>query len=111
MLSEELRLLLRDIKGNKLKGTYSEEHHNYEDLETLVEFGYANAIDVSSKSGKAYLDPSITFKGKELLRTESVKETPTWKSWDNGWKKWIGAIVLICAAIFALHKLYGITFS
>jgi len=47
MLNKELESLLLEIKEGKIKGSIGEDSDQYEVIETLVEYGYAEAIDIS----------------------------------------------------------------
>jgi hypothetical protein len=85
MLDKELESLLLEIKDGKVKGSIGENSVQYEDIETLVEHGYAEAIDISNKSGKGYLDPTISFKGKEFLRGKEKLDPFSEKSSTKEW--------------------------
>ena len=97
MLDRELESLLMEIKEGKITGSIGEDSDQYEDIETLVEYGYAEAIDISSKSGKGYLDPTLSFQGKEFLR-EKGKQEPS--SEESKTKEWTLTNRLAALAIF-----------
>lgn len=51
----------------------------------------------------AYALPKITLRGKsELSKIEN--NMPKWRSWNNGWKEWLGGAALIAGLIFTILK-------
>ncbi len=68
------KILKLAIQG-KLPKNMSED--NFPDIDIFVELyqsGFIDAIDASSLDGKAYLNPKITFKGREYY--DGLEHTP-----------------------------------
>ena len=97
MLDKELESLLLEIKEGKITGSIGEASDQYDNIETLVEHGYAKAKDISDDCGKSYFNPTISFQGKEFLKGKRKLELPSEKS---STKEWTLANRLAALAIF-----------
>jgi hypothetical protein len=105
ILDKELVILLKDIIDGKFGNAIAEsEFDRYYDVVTLVEHGYLDALDSSNLKGKRYQNFKPTTKGNKALS----EFKPVWKSWDKGWKKWLGAIVLIFGVVIAGAKVLSL---
>jgi hypothetical protein len=67
---------------------------NLDCIKDLIERGYIQAIDISSKSGVGFMEPKITIAGVEYLEANSTKP-----KWYHSFPNRIAVISLIVAVI------------
>jgi len=67
---------------------------NLDCVKGLIESGYIQAIDISSKSGVGFMEPKITLSGVEYLEANLTKP-----KWFHSFSNRIGVLSLIVAVI------------
>ena len=95
MNKEDVISILKLAQDQKLpENINSDSGLNLDCVKGLVERGYIQAIDISSKSGVGFMEPKITLAGVEYLEANSTKT-----KWFHSFQNRIAVISLIVAVI------------
>lgn len=101
------KLQIENLKKLAAKGLVVEEifseasEFHFEVLKDLLNRGYISARYTPAQEGDCLQNVSITDLGYMAL--ENAK--PKWKSWENGWKKWLAIPALIATLVFTVLKI------
>ncbi|MCW8925690.1 MAG: hypothetical protein OQJ84_05480 [Xanthomonadales bacterium] len=71
---EEHTTILRQLLNEELSRDVDESSVDMDIFEELIDAGFISAINVCSDDGRGYLEPKITFNGRQYLQEHSPRE-------------------------------------